>query len=87
MNGYHVVEVMTCPGGCISGAGQPDCGSVPVSDVVRKKRIQSLYQADEQAERRNSMDNPEIGTIYHEFFKEPLSILSEKLLHTTYQGK
>ena len=87
MNGYHFVEVMTCPGGCISGAGQPDCGSVPVSDVVRKKRIQSLYQADEQAERRNSMDNPEIGTIYHEFFKEPLSILSEKLLHTTYQGK
>ena len=42
MNGYHFVEVMTCPGGCISGAGQPDCGSVPVSDVVRKKRIQSL---------------------------------------------
>ena len=87
MNGYHFVEVMTCPGGCISGAGQPDCGSVPVSDVVRKKRIQSLYQADEQAERRNSMDNPEIGTIYHEFFKEPLSMLSEKLLHTTYKGK
>ena len=87
MNGYHFVEVMTCPGGCISGAGQPDCGSVPVSDVVRKKRIQSLYQADEQAERRNSMDNPEIGTIYHEFFKEPLSMLSEKLLHTTYKRK
>ena len=80
MSGYHFVEVMTCPGGCISGAGQPDCGSVPVSDEVRRKRIQSLYQADERAERRNSMDNPEIGTIYHEFFKEPLSLLSEKLL-------
>ena len=87
MSGYHFVEVMTCPGGCISGAGQPDCGSVPVSDAVRKKRIASLYQADERAQYRNSMDNPEIGTIYHEFFKEPLSILSEKLLHTTYQGK
>jgi ferredoxin hydrogenase len=33
------------------------------------------------------MDNPEIGTIYHEFFKEPLSMLSEKLLHTTYKRK
>ena len=87
MSGYHFVEVMTCPGGCISGAGQPDCGSVPVSDVVRKKRIQSLYQADEQAERRNSMDNPEIGMIYNEFFKEPLSLLSETLLHTTYKSK
>ena len=86
-SGYHFVEVMTCPGGCISGAGQPDCGSVPVSDVVRKKRIQSLYQADEQAERRKSMDNPEIGMIYNEFFKEPLSLLSETLLHTTYKSE
>lgn len=78
---------MTCPGGCISGAGQPDCGSVPVSDAVRKKRIASLYQADERAQYRNSMDNPEIGMIYNEFFKEPLSLLSETLLHTTYKSK
>ncbi len=87
MSGYHFVEVMTCPGGCISGAGQPDCGSVPVSDAVRKKRIASLYQADERAQYRNSMDNPEIGMIYNEFFKEPLSLLSETLLHTTYKSK
>ena len=87
MSGYHFVEVMTCPGGCISGAGQPDCGSVPVSDAVRKKRIASLYQADERAQYRNSMDNPEIGMIYNEFFKEPLSLLSETLLHTTYESK
>ena len=39
MRGYHFVEVMTCPGGCISGAGQPDCGSVPVSDAVRKREL------------------------------------------------
>lgn len=87
MRGYHFVEVMTCPGGCISGAGQPDCGSVPVSDAVRKKRIASLYQADERAQYRNSMDNPEIGMIYNEFFKEPLSLLSETLLHTTYKSE
>ena len=87
MSGYHFVEVMTCTGGCISGAGQPDCGSVPVSDAVRKKRIASLYQADERAQYRNSMDNPEIGMIYNEFFKEPLSLLSETLLHTTYKSK
>ena len=87
MSGYHFVEVMTCPGGCISGAGQPDCGSVPVSDAVRKKRIASLYQADERAQYRNSMDNPEIGMIYNEFFKEPLSLLSETLLHTTYKSE
>ncbi|MFQ9748211.1 MAG: [Fe-Fe] hydrogenase large subunit C-terminal domain-containing protein [Anaerobutyricum soehngenii] len=50
MSGYHFVEVMTCPGGCISGAGQPDCGSVPVSDACKKKENRShLYQADERA--------------------------------------
>ncbi|MCI6859105.1 MAG: [FeFe] hydrogenase, group A [Eubacterium sp.] len=87
MGRYHFVEVMTCPGGCISGAGQPDCGSVPVADTVREKRMKALYSADERAVYRNSMDNPEIGAVYQEFFKEPLSMLSEKLLHTTYQKK
>ncbi|MEQ2649553.1 iron hydrogenase small subunit, partial [Anaerobutyricum soehngenii] len=41
----------------------------------------------ERAQYRNSMDNPEIGMIYNEFFKEPLSLLSETLLHTTYKSK
>lgn len=85
MSGYHFVEVMTCPGGCISGAGQPDCGVTPVPDIVRRKRISSLYDADKHALTRISMDNPEIADIYADFLKEPLSPLSEKLLHTHYK--
>ena len=81
---YHFVEVMTCPGGCISGAGQPNCGVTPVPDEVRQKRIDSLYSADERSVIRNSMDNPEIADIYQDFLGEPLSKLSEVLLHTTY---
>lgn len=82
---YHFVEVMTCPGGCISGAGQPNCGVTPVPDSVRKKRMESLYQADERSVIRNSMDNPEIADIYKDFLGQPLSQLSEFLLHTTYK--
>lgn len=85
MSDYHFVEVMTCPGGCISGAGQPDCGVTPVLDAVRKKRIDSLYRADERSVVRISMDNPEIADIYADFLKEPLSPLAEMLLHTTYK--
>ena len=84
LSDYHFVEVMTCPGGCISGAGQPNCGVTPVPDEVREKRIASLYSADERSVIRNSMDNPEIADIYKEFLREPLSPLSEVLLHTTY---
>ena len=87
MSEYHFVEVMTCPGGCISGAGQPNCGVTPVTDEVRKKRIESLYRADERAVIRNSMDNPEISDLYKDFLKEPLSPLSQALLHTTYQDR
>ena len=43
---YHFVEVMTCPGGCIGGGGQPK-NVMKDKDEVRKARIQSLYTKDE----------------------------------------
>ena len=87
MSGYHFVEVMTCPGGCISGAGQPNCDVTPVPDYVRQNRINALYSKDERSTYRNSMDNPEITQIYTEFLKEPLGPISELLLHTTYHKR
>ncbi len=82
---FHFIEVMTCPGGCISGAGQPNGGTIPVMDALRKKRIASLYKEDERQNIRCSMDNPQIQQIYKEFFQYPLSEISEFLLHTTYK--
>ncbi len=84
MSEYHFVEVMTCPGGCISGAGQPNCGIIPVPDSVRQNRINALYKKDQDSTYRNSMDNPEIASIYSEFLQTPLSPLSKFLLHTSY---
>ena len=81
---YHFVEVMTCPGGCISGAGQPQRNEIPPTNSIRLSRIASMYAEDARMELRNSIDNPEIGQIYKEFLKEPLSEMSEKLLHTEY---
>ncbi|MGM9612882.1 MAG: [FeFe] hydrogenase, group A [Butyricicoccus sp.] len=80
---YQFIEVMTCPGGCIGGGGQPrdilaDAGE------TRKARINSLYQRDAEMQQRLSHENPEIQQLYREFYGEPLSELAEKMLHTTY---
>ncbi|MBN2611184.1 MAG: iron hydrogenase small subunit [Bacteroidales bacterium] len=80
---FHFIEVMTCPGGCIGGGGQPRF----TTDEVRKKRIEAIYAEDEGKQLRKSHDNPEIKQIYEEFLGEPLSHLSHKLLHTHYVSR
>lgn len=84
LSGYDFIEVMTCPGGCISGAGQPQMNQIPVTNDIRMSRIRSIYAEDKKMKVRNSIDNPEIQQVYQEFYKEPLGQLSEKLLHTSY---
>ena len=80
---YHFIEVMTCPGGCIGGGGQPrdllaDAGE------SRQSRIDSLYRRDASMKLRSSHENPEIQKLYAEFYGEPLSELAEDMLHTIY---
>ena len=77
---FHFVEVMSCPGGCIGGAGQPRF----TTDHVRQKRIAAIYREDEGKAMRKSHENPEVAQIYKEFFGKPLSHKSHTLLHTHY---
>jgi NADP-reducing hydrogenase subunit HndD len=76
----HFVEVMTCPGGCIGGGGQPRF----TDDSVRLKRIEAIYKEDESKELRKSHTNPDIIKLYNEYLGEPLGHKSHHLLHTTY---
>ena len=80
---YHFIEVMTCPGGCIGGGGQPR-DIMADGDEVRKSRISSLYQRDAGMRLRLSHENQEIQQLYAEFYGQPLSELAEKMLHTAY---
>lgn len=80
---FHFIEVMTCPGGCIGGGGQPRF----TDDSVRLKRIEAIYKEDEGKELRKSHTNPDIVKIYKEYFGEPLSEISHRLLHTHYHAK
>jgi NADH-quinone oxidoreductase subunit G/NADP-reducing hydrogenase subunit HndD len=77
---YHFIEVMGCPGGCITGGGQPRSAD----PEVRIKRLQGLYQEDEGKELRKSHDNPYITSIYEEYLQHPGSHIAHELLHTHY---
>ena len=83
---YHFIEVMNCRGGCIGGGGQP-LVPIPKLDEIRQKRIEGLYKCDTISNVRNSYENPDINKIYDEFLEKPLSEISHKLLHTTYQDR
>jgi NADH-quinone oxidoreductase subunit G/NADP-reducing hydrogenase subunit HndD len=77
---YHFIEVMGCPGGCISGGGQPR----PVNDAIRLLRLEAIYREDEGKVLRKSHENQDILTLYHDFLGAPLGHKSHELLHTVY---
>ncbi len=61
---YDFIEIMSCPGGCIGGGGQP---LVAIKDLenIRKERIKSLYIGDKQQKIKESYLNPEIIDAYN----------------------
>jgi iron-only hydrogenase group A len=79
----HFIEVMTCPGGCVNGGGQPRSTS---PDAVRA-RMQALYTIDRDAALRASHQNPAVQRLYAEFLEKPLSRRSHELLHTQYERR
>jgi NADH-quinone oxidoreductase subunit G/NADP-reducing hydrogenase subunit HndD len=76
----HFIEVMTCPGGCIGGGGQP----IGRSAEAIRTRMQRLYAIDAGEPVRASHHNPAVQRLYREFLGEPLGEKSHRLLHTTY---
>jgi iron-only hydrogenase group A len=76
----HFIEVMTCPGGCINGGGQP-LSTTPEAVRARMKR---LYQIDRDETLRLSHENPWVKRLYDEFLGQPLGEKSHHLLHTHY---
>ena len=79
-NGYHFIEIMACPGGCLGGGGQP----LPTNPEIRKKRAEAIYAEDAGMPLRKSHQNPEILEIYENFLGRPLGEKSHQLLHTRY---
>jgi len=82
---YHVIEVMACPGGCVSGGGQPIVKSKKRMDRdPRLVRAGAIYDEDRDMPRRKSHENPEVKKLYEEYLGEPNSHKAHELLHTHY---
>lgn len=85
---YQFVEIMACPGGCITGGGQPIKSAKIQEEVdVHKKRAEAMYSIDEKSVIRKSHENPVLIQIYNEFLGKPNGELAHKLLHTHYSEK
>jgi iron only hydrogenase large subunit-like protein len=79
----HFVEVMSCPGGCIGGGGQPYATDI---EAVRA-RLDRLYEVDRRSQVRTSHDNVDIKGLYATVLGKPLDAMSHRLLHRTYEDR
>ena len=79
---YDFVEVMACPGGCAGGGGQPIHDGCELAEV----RGERLWDLDSDAKLRFSHENPDVLTMYSEFFGAPLGERSHHLLHTDHHA-
>jgi len=74
---YDFVECMACPGGCVSGAGQPH-----VSQDEVEARGKGLYSADKLCSFKRSEENPLMMSLYSGLLKNRV----HELLHVHYHG-
>lgn len=82
---YHFIEIMGCPGGCVTGGGQPIVDARTRYFIDPKAaRAAATYDEDEAKAIRKSHENPAIKKIYAEFLGEPCGHKSHELLHTHY---
>jgi NADP-reducing hydrogenase subunit HndD len=78
---FHAIEIMSCPGGCIGGGGQPyHHGN---SEIIKKRQM-AIYLEDKNKAIRKSHENPYIKKLYEEFLGKPMSHKAHELLHTEY---
>jgi NADH-quinone oxidoreductase subunit G len=72
---FDFVEVMACPGGCVSGAGQPSAGTREIEG-----RSLGLYSADRLSSIKRSEENPLMMSLYNGILKGRV----HELLHVRY---
>lgn len=85
---YDFIEVMACPGGCVTGGGQPIVDAKKMEEIdVREVRAQAIYAEDESLSIRKAHKNPYIVQLYDEYLGEPNGHKAHELLHTHYQKR
>jgi len=85
---YHFVEVMACPGGCVTGGGQPIRSSKDLAKInLKAERAKAIYEEDKSLTLRKSHENPVVKKLYEDFLGEPGGHKAHELLHTHYKER
>jgi NADP-reducing hydrogenase subunit HndD len=80
---YDLVEVMTCPGGCVNGAGLPFNAS---KDEIRN-RSRIVYQADDAEAINLPCKSPTLINLYEKHLKENSDISDKKIFFTHFEKR
>ncbi len=85
---YHFIEVMGCPGGCVTGGGQPIVSAQKRMEINPSKlRAAALYGEDQDKPLRKSHQNKGVQKLYDEYLEKPNSHKAHELLHTHYTAR
>lgn len=79
---YDFIEVMSCPGGCVAGAGQPQYEGWE----IRKTRAEGLYDEDAVLDYK-SQDNKDVMALYGKVLDKIGGHKAHELLHTHYKAQ
>ncbi len=80
---YDLIEVMTCQGGCIHGAGLPFISS---KDDLRN-RAKLIYQADDTEAISLPCKSPSLINLYEKLLKENKEISDKQIFYTHFEKR
>jgi len=80
---YDLIEVMTCPGGCVNGAGL----SFSSSRDEKKNRVKMIWQADETDAVNLPCKSPLLMNLYDKLIKDNKEISDKKIFYTHFEKR
>jgi len=80
---YDLIEVMTCPGGCINGAGLPF--SVPKDE--KRNHAKMIYQSDDTDAVNLPAKSPVLLHLYENLMKNNREISDKKIFFTHFEKR
>ncbi|XP_041829253.1 nuclear prelamin A recognition factor [Melanotaenia boesemani] len=81
---YQLVEVLSCPGGCLSGRGQAESEAGGQVDKALVQQMEEIYSS---LPVRLPELNPVLKTLYEDWLQGQDSPQAIKLLHTEYKDR
>jgi iron-only hydrogenase group A len=82
-NKFDLIEVMTCPGGCVNGAGLPFMSTKD----EKRSRAKMIYQADDTDAINIPHKSPVIIALYEKHIKGNKEIADKKLFYTHFEKR